>query len=289
MRILLLFLSIVLAATASTAGAQRAPTFISGTITDDAKRPIAGAVVGASEFGGVTDVDGRFTMGGAPGVATLIIMKPGFETSKMEITVPPASPLFGLEIVLTQNKRPSNSAGSFGGEAVRAIVQRAATEWGPRHENVVRSLDAEVREKWPGTMERSIPIVATNAIDIYVASPYVSFKTAISEAVRKMDSVVEVPYPASVAIVVSPKQIGAPDIEKIVVERSGQIVEPSGNALEMTEMTSGLGVKRVVHAGFVTYPLSAFAAGTTVRITAIPRTGSNFVVMVDGVTLSNIR
>ena len=54
-------------------------------------------------------------------------------------------------------------------------------------------------------------------------------------------------------------------------------------------MTSRLGVETVVHAGFITYQLSAFAPGATVRITAIPRTGSNFVLVLDGATLSKIR
>jgi len=269
--------------------AAQAQTFVSGTIVGEDGRGVPDALISAGMFSGASDADGRFSMGAVAGSATLKIAAKGFESLAMDINVPADGPLFGLAIKLRRGSGATKDAEGFSADAVKTIVSRAAQEWGTRHPNILPTLEREVRERWPGTLERPIPVAATAAIDVYVASPYVFYRTGVSEAIRKMDVATDVPYPQGVVIVVNPRQIDAPDIEKVVVERNGQVVEPTQSRLERTVMTSRAGVEVVVHSGFVEYALSTFAAGSAVRVTAIPRSGSNFVAVIDGATLSTMR
>jgi hypothetical protein len=49
-----------------------------------------------------------------------------------------------------------------------------------------------------------------------------------------------------------------------------------------------MGATRMIHAGEVMFPCSAFAHGTSVTVTAIPSIGANLVVVLSSETLSKL-
>jgi len=178
--------------------------------------------------------------------------------------------------------------GAFSPAVVRGFVKDAVANSGPQDANVLLLLNAKVHERWPGIIDEPIVMAQTSAIRISLASPYLLYKTQVAEAIRKMESPTDIAYPTVVRVSVSPTTRWAPDIDRIVLERNGVIVEPLGSMLKPTELVSPLGAKTRVRAGSVFYQPSAFAPGATVRITAVTTVGSNFVANLDEFTLSHI-
>ena len=84
-------------------------------------------------------------------------------------------------------------------------------------------------------------------------------------------------WASGVHILVNPSRIDAPDIEKIVVQRNGNLVAATRATLAPHELATATGAKRMIHSGDVIYPLSAFEPGLDVSVTviAIPASGSN--------------
>jgi hypothetical protein len=119
-------------------------------------------------------------------------------------------------------------------------------------------------------------IVGSDALTVVVAFPYEAYNFALTEQIRKREPIAAVKPDIGVRIVVAPKQIDAPDIEKIIVERDGRPMQPMLNQLTRTAMTTRMGAKAMIHAGSVLYACSAFAPGGDVTVTAVPASGDNF-------------
>jgi hypothetical protein len=98
-----------------------------------------------------------------------------------------------------------------------------------------------------------------------------------------------VPIPPGFVVQVEPQQIDAADIIKLVVQRDGVAVAPLSGKLEPRSLKTRMGAERVIHAGTLFFPCSAFAAGATVTITAIPESGANIVTRVTSEDLSFMR
>jgi hypothetical protein len=144
-------------------------------------------------------------------------------------------------------------------------------------ETALRFLDVAVGFEPNMSVLDSTVIALDKGLGVLAWFPYQAFRDSLSEAVRKREPISEVPVPTGVTIFVSPGRIDSPDIERIVVERNGQVVAPIANSLRLTEMTSRMGVKRLVHSGEVTFACAAFAPGASVTVTAIPTVGRNYV------------
>lgn len=134
-----------------------------------------------------------------------------------------------------------------------------------------------------------VTISFMDALSIFAVSPYGQYRTGLTEALRKRERIEGAEIPAGVQIAVSPSQIAAPDIIKIMVERDGKEVTQLANMLKLTELTTRMGAKEVIHSGFVLYPCSAFAAGATVTVTAIPRVGNNITKTISPETLAALK
>src|SRR4029077_20144788 len=106
---------------------------------------------------------------------------------------------------------------------------------------------------------------------------YYTFRLGLLEALRKKEPLGEGVVPLGVSVVVSPSRIDAPDIEKILVDRDPRPVTPIASSLKPTELVTAMGARRMLHAGTVMFPCSAFAPGAFVVITAIPASGENLV------------
>lgn len=135
----------------------------------------------------------------------------------------------------------------------------------------------------------AVTIHQSDELRIAVVGPVAMFQLAMSERVRKIESTGDVPWSSGVDVMVSPQQIDAPDIEKIVVQRNGATTLPLVNGLIRSELQTRIGAKRLIQQGGVTYPISAFLLGTEVTVIAIPASGSNIVMVLKDPTLKMIQ
>jgi hypothetical protein len=117
----------------------------------------------------------------------------------------------------------------------------------------------------------------TDGLGVFAAGPATNFMISAREAVRKMEPIDRVAWGHEIVVLVLPRTIEAPDIEKVVVMRDGSIVTPVQSTLAPATLTTAMGASVVVHQGVLTYPLPAFDPGGSVVVTAIPATGRNVV------------
>ena len=144
-----------------------------------------------------------------------------------------------------------------------------------------------VRARWRPAESRRV-----DALDVYVTGPLFRLFADVRERVRKFEPVVTPSvWLPEVYVSVQPKQIGSPDIEKIILQRNGKVVPPLRTTLIAREMVTAIGAKSMIHSGVVTYPLSAFepGVGVTVTITAIPAFGSNITRTFDSLELRAVQ
>ena len=99
----------------------------------------------------------------------------------------------------------------------------------------------------------------------------------------------ETPWVAAAVVDVEPARIDAPDIIRIVVERGGTSVAPLENLLKPRTYMNGNGEQAVIHGGEVRFPLSAFAPGSPVTISAIPQAGAAFVMRLNDEQLRTLK
>lgn len=116
----------------------------------------------------------------------------------------------------------------------------------------------------------------TSDIGIRVSYPPVLFRFLVMEAIRRREPVESVVVPNAVTVSVSVLRLGAPNIERVLVERNTKPVAAITGALRPTTQRSALGASVVLNEGTLAFPCSAFAPGATVNVVAIPTSGANF-------------
>ena len=126
-----------------------------------------------------------------------------------------------------------------------------------------------------------ITLAFTTSLDVY--------RTAFVEAMRMMEPAPPVPSETGIVVMVSPSQIDAPDIVKVVVQRDGTIVPALRIGLKPTPFETRMGAKAMLGAGEVIFPATAFMPGGRVTVTFIPRSGGNLVFQVPAHVLANLR
>jgi hypothetical protein len=135
-------------------------------------------------------------------------------------------------------------------------------------------------------------VESSDEIDIVISGPLGRLYADISARVRKFEPLVPTAgWAAEAHISVLPDQINSPDIEKIIVQRNGKIVQPLRTTLVPRQMVTAIGAKTLIHSGVLVYPLSAFepGAGVTVTIIAVPASGSNITRTFDSIELRAIQ
>jgi hypothetical protein len=167
------------------------------------------------------------------------------------------------------------------GQARKALALASATANGNDHEFTSR-FDKEIKKIAPDydydpMNARLVLGSLTGALAIPITGPVGRFRAIAATAIRKLDSLDNVPWVDGVAVQVVILQITAPDIVKIVVTRDGRNIEPLQNNLIASEQTSRTGAKTILHQGPVFFPTSAFDPGATVVVTAVPESGRNLV------------
>jgi hypothetical protein len=178
----------------------------------------------------------------------------------------------------------------------QAQAVAALTDAGARAKNDANAFETAFRSAIRKTAPdfTGIPkfVESSDALSIIVLGPGTGFFSAASEKVRKFESLAPPPpWLSGISIVVFPKQINAPDIEKVIVQRGGKTIAPLRTTLAPKEMVTRIGAKRMIHSGEVTYPLSAFepGPGVTVTVIAIPASGSNITETFDALELREIQ
>jgi hypothetical protein len=116
-----------------------------------------------------------------------------------------------------------------------------------------------------------------------------TYRRALAEYLRMNEPISRIPWVPEAVITVDPLQINAPDITRVVVERSGRPVLPGQSSLRPMTFTNGSGDSAVIHAGDVRFSMSAFAPGVTVTVSAVPRTGDPFSVTLDDSQLGTLK
>ena len=155
----------------------------------------------------------------------------------------------------------------------RALLSKAATQANNDADTFTKAVVLALAPIAPDFRGPQV-VSASDALDVVMVGPLGNLFAAVREKVRKFEALVPPPvWSPVVHVLVQPHQIGAPDIEKIVVQRNGSVIAPLRTALTASEFVSRTNAKQLIHSGEVTYPLNAFepGLGVTVTVIAIPR------------------
>src|SRR5262249_36517983 len=142
---------------------------------------------------------------------------------------------------------------------------------------VVLALDRKFRQRWGDFESFPISIVKRDDLTIVLSFPFMTYRRTLAEYLRMERPIAGVPWVAAAVITVGPIQRGPPDPPKIVVGRGSKPVAPGETRLKPMSFANGNGEPARIHAGEVRFPVSAFAGGAPVSITAISATGEPFV------------
>src|SRR5262249_53900069 len=173
---------------AGSRGAQAA-TSVSGTVRDEAEQSVVKTLVALGSVVAASDYRSRFVVLASPGLRPSRVFSPQDQ---------PFSKLLAVK-----RGQPAARNDPFNPDVVRGFVKEAVAEWGPQHANVLLILNAKVHELWPGIIDERIVVAKTSTISIFVASPYLLYKTQISEAIRKLKTPTDITYPTVVGVSVS--------------------------------------------------------------------------------------
>lgn len=122
-------------------------------------------------------------------------------------------------------------------------------------------------------------VVVTDGTDLIAVFdlPFPRYRIRLSEAMRRMDPLADVPVTSDVRVTITPLRFEAPDVVKVVIQVNGQQVPPAGSTLAPKEFRNRTGGAIMLHDGAVSFPCSAFTPDARVRITIIPSAGDNVV------------
>jgi hypothetical protein len=142
---------------------------------------------------------------------------------------------------------------------------------------LVLALDRRVRERWGEFESFPISIVRREDVLVTLSTPYMSYRLALADHLRMRRPLDKVPWTDAAVVTVSPERIGGPDILSVTVTREGREVPALRSRLRAMTFSNGNGETGVMHAGELHYPMSAFAPGSPVTVTARPQEGEPFV------------
>ena len=170
--------------------------------------------------------------------------------------------------VAGQSTAPPTSA------RVRALAKEAESRAKGDPNVLVLALDKRFREIWGDFESFPISIIRRDDILITLTTPYMGYRRALVEHLRMRRGIAEVPWVDAAIVSVGLNRVDAPDILEVVVERDGKRIPPIANGLKPMSFQNGNGQSAVLHAGDVSFPMSAFAPGATVIVAAVPASGS---------------
>lgn len=174
-------------------------------------------------------------------------------------------------------------------DRVRALAREAEAKARGDKTEIVLALDDRFRRRFGDFESFPITIVKREDLSIVLSTPFMTYRRTLAEYLRMGDPLAKIPWIPSAVVSIGPLQLGAPDIARVVVERDGKPVPPSENLLKPMRFTDGNGDTAVINAGEVRFPMSAFAPGATVIVSAVPRTGDSFVLTLEESQLQTLK
>ena len=191
--------------------------------------------------------------------------------------------VFALVDVFAQRAQPITA------DRVRALAREAEARARGDKTEIVLTLDERFRARFGDFESFPLTIVKREDLSIVLSTPFMTYRRTLAEYLRMGDPLARIPWIPSAVVNVGPMQLGAPDITRVVLERNGKPVPPSEDLLKPMTFTNGSGDSAVIHAGEVRFPMSAFAPGATVVVSAIPRAGDPFVLTLDESQLQTLK
>jgi hypothetical protein len=184
---------------------------------------------------------------------------------------------------------PAQSGDRPTASAIRALTREAQSEGKGDSSAIVLALDRRVRARWGDFESFPVSIVRRQEITISLATPYMSYRRALIEHLRMREPLTAIPWVETAVVSVNPERLEAPDITRVVVRRGGEEIAPAKNLLRPMSFTNGRGDTASLHAGEIHYPISAFAPGALVSISAIPASGDPLTLTLDDGQLRQLK
>ena len=172
---------------------------------------------------------------------------------------------------------------------VRSFAREAESRAKGDPNELILALDKRVRDTWGNFESFPISIVRREDLTVTLTTPFMGYRRALAEYLRMRRPIAETPWLDAAIVSVGLNRVDAPDIVNVTVERDGKPVAPLANGLKPMSFQNGNGQSAVLHAGDVTFPMSAFAPGGTVTVTAIPAAGERFAITLDGTQLEELK
>ena len=191
--------------------------------------------------------------------------------------------LFALVDLSAQRAEPVTA------DRVRGLARDAEGKARGDKTEIVLTLDDRFRQRFGDFESFPITIVKREDLSIVLSTPFMTYRRTLVEYLRMGDPLARIPWIPSAVVTIGPLQLGAPDIARVVVERDGKPVPPSDSLLKPMRFTNGSGDTAVINAGEVRFPMSAFAPGATVIVSAVPRAGDPFVLTLDESQLQTLK
>jgi hypothetical protein len=181
--------------------------------------------------------------------------------------------MFGLAAV----KASGQTREPLGESRVRELTRQAARDAKGDPTEIVIALDRRIRERWGDFESFPLTIVRDEDLLVSVTAPYMSFRNSLVDMLRSRRPIDQAVWTNMVVVAITPRRLGAPNIESVVVSRDGRTVVPVRNALRLMHFSSGTGDEGVLHAGEVGFSSPAFLPGSKVVLTLTPRGGNPIV------------
>lgn len=139
---------------------------------------------------------------------------------------------------------------AFQAPITESFVRKLATEAvsvAPNNIDVTKALfEGKMRAIYPD-YRPFIFVTMTGTLNIIVTGPVGLFQAQLMERVRRYESTEGIPWSTQVHVSVTPTRIDSPDIDKIMLVRSGKTHAPVKNLLTLERMKSGAGVEVALH------------------------------------------
>lgn len=189
---------------------------------------------------------------------------------------------------LASRESVGQGAGPMTEGRIRALTRSAHAKAADPTEMVL-ALDASVHAEWGDFESFPISIVRREDLAVLLTAPYMTYRRTLANYLRINRPLDEIPWVAAAVVDVEPARIDAPDIIRITVERGGRSVTPLETLLKPRTYMNGNGEQAMIHGGDIRFPLSAFAPGSPVTVSAIPQAGAAFVMRLNDEQLRTLK
>ena len=154
---------------------------------------------------------------------------------------------------------------------VRGFARQADREAKGDATELILALDRLVRERSGDFESFPLSIIRNDELLVTVTAPYMAFRRSLIDVLRAGRPLSQAAWTGAVEVAVTPRRLGAPDIESVRVSRDGRAVAPLKTSLRPMTFSNGAGVESVLHAGEVQFSPAAFLPNGGVVLTLTPR------------------